>query len=156
MPDEKIFQPKPGQTDYTNTRWAPVVSCIVKHNGKILVVKRSSEVNVYPGKWNGIGGYLDDKKNLEEKVKEELFEETGIGEGEIKSVKLGEIFDGDDPEIGKTWVIHPVLVEVETDKISLDWEAEEYRWIDPQEAENLDTTPGFKKIVKDFFHLSEN
>ncbi len=151
MLDKKIFKPKPGQTDYTNMRWAPVVSCIVKHNDKILIVKRSRDIKLYPGLWNGIGGFLDDKKSLEGKIKEELEEETGIKENEIISIKAGEIFDLDDPAIGKTWIIHPAFVEVSTDMIVLDWEAEEYRWIDPDELKDFKAVAGFTKIVKNFF-----
>ncbi len=151
-----IFQPKLGQTDYTNVRWAPVVSCVIKHEGKILLVKRSKNMNLYPELWNGIGGFLDDGKSLEEKVREELNEEAGIKESEIISIKHGEIFDLDDQAIGKTWIIHPALVEVSTDKIVLNWEAEEYRWISMDELKNFDVTAGFMKIVGDFFNLPEN
>lgn len=153
MTDEREFKPKPGQTDYTNARWAPVVSCVIKHGGKILVVKRSASMRFYPGLWNGIGGFLDDQKSLEEKVKEELLEETGIGADNIESIKLGEIFDADDPAAGKTWVVHPVLVEVKTDKVVLDWEAEEYKWIEPKEVLGLGVAAGFDRVVRNFFNL---
>lgn len=149
--DERIFKPRPGQTDYTNARWAPVVSCVLKHNDKILIVKRSRDMKIYPDLWNGIGGFLDDDKSLEEKIKEELAEETGIKENEIISIKHGEIFDLDDPVIGKTWVIHPALVEISTENIVLDWEAEEYRWIDPEEIKKFDVAEGFDRIVRGFF-----
>lgn len=149
--DERIFKARLGQTDYTNARWAPVVSCVLKHGDKILIVKRSHDMKIYPNLWNGIGGFLDDEKSLEEKIREELGEETGITENEIISIKYGEVFDLDDPSIGKTWVIHPALVEISTDKIVLDWEAEEYKWISPKEVENFEVAAGFARIVKSFF-----
>lgn len=154
--DEKIFKPKPGQTDYTNARWAPVVSCILKHGDKILVVKRSREMKYYPGAWNGIGGFLDDNKSIDEKIKEELAEETGIKENEIISIKHGTVFDLDDPAAGKTWIIHPALVEISTDKITLDWEAEEYKWIAPDELKNADVVTGFMKVAGNFFIFPES
>lgn len=72
------FKPKPGQVDFTNIRWAPVINCVVKHQDKILLVKRSKELNLYPGYWNGISGFLDDQRSLTEKVEEEIKEELGI------------------------------------------------------------------------------
>src|SRR3989344_8330151 len=153
---KKVFKPKPGQTDYTNVRWAPVINCVVKHGDKILIVKRSSNMKFYPGQWNCIGGFLDDDKNLEEKVKEEMLEELEIEGKDIISMRLGEIFDFDDPRLGKTWIIHPALVEVKTDKIVLDWEGEDYRWVKPDELAGFEITPSLKKIIKDFFHLPEN
>jgi len=153
------FKPKPGQIDFTEARWTPVINCIVKFKdrfdklpaGKILIVKRSRELHLYPGKWNSIGGFLDDAKSLEEKVKEELSEELGIHEQDIASIRLGEIFDLDDPNYKKTWVIHPVLVEVKSDKIRLDWEAEEYKWVTLAEIKNFDTVFGFDKVVDKLF-----
>ena len=153
MDDKRIFKPKPGQVDYTNIRWAPVINCVVKHGDKILIVKRNSKMKFYPGWWNGLGGFLDDDQSIEEKVKEEIWEEIGIKESDIISIKLGEIFDFDDPELKKTWIIHPVLAEVKTDKVSIDWEAEDYRWIKPAELADFEITPSFKRIVESFFRL---
>lgn len=151
MDNKKNFQPKSGQVDYTNIRWAPVINCVVKHGDKILIVRRSSKLKFHPGWWNGLGGFLDDNKNLEEKVEEEIREETGISAEDIISIKIGEIFDEDDTKFGKTWIVHPVLAEVKTDKVVLDWEAEDYRWIKPEELTNFKITAGFKKVVRNFF-----
>ena len=142
------FIPKPGQIDFTHARWAPVINCVVKYNDKILLVERSAELNLYPGYWNGISGFLDDHCSLEEKVKDELQEELGMGEKHIKSICLGEIFDQEALEYKKTWVVHPVLVEVDTDKIMLDWETKNYQWIPPDEAEKLKLLPGFDRVLK--------
>jgi isopentenyldiphosphate isomerase len=142
------FRPKPGQIDFTHAQWAPVINCAVKYKDKILVVQRSSELNFYPGYWNGISGFLDDKKSLEQKVEEELREELGIAKKYIKKIKLGEIFDQDELKYKKTWIVHPILVEVATDKIKLDWESQNYRWIKSHEAKKLKLLPGFDKVLE--------
>lgn len=145
------FHPKRGQVDYTHARFAPVINCVVQNGNKFLIVKRNSAMRLYPGYWNGIAGFLDDRKSFEEKVKEELREEAGIKARDILSIKLGEIFDLDDPKYRKTWIVHPVLVKVKTKRITLDWEAEDYRWILPREIKRFNTTPNFKKVLKTFF-----
>ncbi|NBX51333.1 NUDIX hydrolase, partial [bacterium] len=70
--------PKTGQVDYANIRYAPVVNCVVHREGKILMIQRSAEMDLHPHHWNGISGFLDDEKTIEEKVLEELQEEGGI------------------------------------------------------------------------------
>ncbi len=145
------FKAKPGQVDYTHARWAPVINCVVQNGSKFLIVKRNSSMRLYPGYWNGIAGFLDDRKTLEEKVKEELCEEAGIKASDILSIKLGEIFDLDDPKYRKTWIVHPVLVKVKHRKIRLDWEAEEYRWISAKEIKRFKITPNFEKVLKALF-----
>lgn len=144
----KKFQPKPGQTDFTNIRYAPVVNCVLFHEGKILLVKRSSDLKFYPNVWNGISGFLDDEKSFDEKVKEEILEEVGVTEENIISIRRGEIFHQEELAYGKTWIVHPVLVEVNTDAVTLDWESQQYRWLSIDEAKTLDLLPGFDEVLK--------
>lgn len=142
------FKPKSGQIDYTKARWAPVINCVVKYKDKILVVQRSSELNFYPGYWNGISGFLDDKRGLKEKVRDELKEEAGISKKDIISIHLGKIFHQEALKYKKTWIVHPVLVEVKTDKIKLDWEAKNYKWIRFNEVRKLKLLPGFDEVLE--------
>jgi 8-oxo-dGTP pyrophosphatase MutT (NUDIX family) len=143
-----IFKPKSEQVDYTNARWAPVINCVLKYMDKILVVKRSKELFFYPGYWNGVSGFLDNQRSLSEKVADEIEEELGIPKSKIEQIRLGEIFDQEEPKYKKTWIVHPVLVEVKTDKVKLDWEAEDYKWFTPKEAKKLKLLPGFDEVLR--------
>ena len=146
------FKPKSGQVDYTTARWAPVINCVLKHKNKLLVVQRSKEINFYPGYWNGVSGFLDDRRSLQQKVTEELKEELGIPKTGIKRIRLGEIFDQEEPKYRKTWIVHPVLVEVATDKVKLDWEARHYGWFTMNEVKRLKLLPGFDEVLKRLSH----
>ncbi len=145
------FKPKLGQVDYTNARWAPVINCVLRYGNKILVVQRSESLNFYPGYWNGVSGFLDDQRSLDEKVSDELREELGILKTKIKRIRLGEIFDQEELKYKKTWIVHPVLVEVKTDKVKLDWEARNYKWTTLREAKKLKLLPGFDKVLEKLF-----
>lgn len=147
-PQKPAFKPRPGQTDFSKARWAPVVNCAVIYKDKILVVQRSRSLNFYPGYWNGISGFLDDQRSLEEKVADELREELGITASKIISIRRGEIFDQEEPKYKKTWIIHPVRVELSTNNIRLDWEAENYRWVTVAQAKKLTLLPGFDEVLK--------
>ena len=105
-------------------------------------------MRLYPRYWNGISGFLDDKRNLKEKVRDELREEIGIKKKDIASIRLGRIFDQEAPKYKKTWIVHPVLVIVKTNKIKLDWEAEDYKWIKPRGAKKFKLLPGFGLVLK--------
>lgn len=153
MKKETKFKPRPGQVDFTNIRWAPVINCVVKHGRKILIVERSNNLRLYPGYWNGISGFLDDERNLEQKVQDEIGEELGIKKKDIISIRLGNIFDQEAPKYKKTWIVHPVLVEVKTDQVTLDWEAEKHRWLLPKEAMKQKLLPGFDQVIQSFFKV---
>ncbi|HOW60351.1 MAG TPA: NUDIX domain-containing protein [Candidatus Moranbacteria bacterium] len=144
----KKFKPKKGQIDYTNARWTPVINCVLKYGNRILLVQRNKNLNFYPGYWNGISGFLDDKRSLKEKVCDEIGEELGISKNKIKSIKIGEIFDQEERKYKKTWIVHPVLVEVKTNEIKLDWEAENFKWIYMKNIKKLRLLPGFSNVIK--------
>ncbi len=145
------FVLKPGQVDFTNIRWAPVINCVLKHKDKILLLQRSGESNFYPNYWSGISGFLDDNKSLKEKVEEELREEVGISKKNIKKISLGQIFNQEAPKYKKTWIVHPVLVEVATDKLKTDWESRGFKWLKLSEAKKLKLLPGFDEVLKNLF-----
>lgn len=153
MKKQPKFKPRPGQVDFTNVRYCPVINCIVKYKSKILVVQRSAHMRLYPNYWNGISGFLDDKRSLEEKVRDELREELGIKQRYIVSIRLGQIFDQEAPKYQKTWIVHPVLVTVSTDQITLNWEAQNYRWLRPKEVITYQLLPGFDQVLKSFFKI---
>lgn len=145
------FKPKPGQIDYTHIRRAPVVNCVVRYGDKILLVRRNERMKFYPGYWNGISGFLDDTKSVREKAEEEVREEAGIEASRIRAIREGAVFEQDEPEYDKTWIVHPVLVDVNTNEIRLDWEAEDYRWVTPEEAKKFKLLPGFGKVLEILF-----
>jgi isopentenyldiphosphate isomerase len=142
------FKTKPGQIDFTHARWAPVINCVLKFKNKILIVQRNKDLNFYPSYWNGISGFLDDDRKLKQKVQDELNEELKISKKQIAKIKLGEIFDQEEQKYKKTWIVHPVFVEVTTDKINLDWEAENYKWIKFNEIKEYKLLPGFDKVIE--------
>lgn len=143
-----LFKAKSGQVDYTHVRWVPVINCVLKYQDRILVVQRSEELHFYPGYWNGVSGFLDDQRSLEQKVSDELKEELGIQKSKIKRIILGEIFDQEEPKYKKTWIVHPVLVKVGTEKITLDWEAKRYQWLSLGEVQKLKLLPGFDEVLR--------
>lgn len=149
--DKIPFTPKPGQIDFTPARYAPVINCLVFYKGKILIVKRSKISEYYPNYWSGISGFLDDSKTIKEKTKEELFEELGIKPHQIKKIKTGPVFEYESRLYNKVWIAHPVLAEILTDKLTLDWEADDAKWIAPSEVKNYKLAPGFMTVFNFFF-----
>jgi isopentenyldiphosphate isomerase len=113
-----------------------------------LLLKRSDKVRVYQGLWNSVAGYLDEFRPLKEKAHEELREELGINANIIKQTKLGHPYELTDDKAKKTWVIFPVLVELNKEPaIKLDWEHADYKWIDPADLKSFDIVPDLDKTL---------
>ncbi|HSX30519.1 MAG TPA: NUDIX domain-containing protein [Candidatus Saccharimonadales bacterium] len=148
---EPKFVAKHGQVNYTDIRYAPKVHVVVTHSNKILCVRRSTDMRLYPGQWDWVSGFLDDDQSIEDKASQQLGEELGMAPEYIVNVKRGQIIIEEAPEYQKTWFIVPVLAEISTDKFTLDWEASSGQWFSLDELKTLDMVPGSLPLAAQFF-----
>jgi len=138
------FVLKKGQIDYRRRTIVPVVNCLLMHRGRLLLVKRTHQTRFYPGYWHCIAGFLDDNKNVLQKAREEIYQETGIRRKDIVYLKSKKIVSAYDHRYRKQWIIHYVLAQVKTEVVKLDWEATEYKWV------RLDQFCGMRKLIPAF------
>ena len=124
-----------------------VVTSILTKDGKILLLKRGQRVSTYRGKWAGVSGYLEENETPLERAIREIEEETGLSREEIKLLKQGEIMEFVDENTGRTWRIHPFLFKIDREEIKIDWEHEEYRWIEREELKEYDTVPKLEDVI---------
>ena len=109
---------------------------------RLLLVRRSGRVGSYHSHWAGISGFIEKDVSPEEQAYTEIREETGLQKEQVRLLRRGEVVEHIDEELGRRWLVHPFLVEVlEPEAIKLDWEAEEMRWIAPEELGNYETVP---------------
>lgn len=127
-----------------------VVTCLLEHDGKILLLKRSTLVGTYRGLWGGVAGFVEELEDPYDTALKEISQETSVGLDEITLIKKGDPIEVLDTYEGKRydWVVYPFLFHVQ-DKtlVRLDWEHEEYRWVSPSEVKKLATVPGLDEVV---------
>ena len=127
------------------------VTCLLLHRGKLLILKRSTQVKTYKGLWGGVAGYIEENEKPYETALKEIREEVKLSENDVKFQKKGEIVSFTDEYEGQRydWVIHPFVFQVEKkDKIQIDWEHSLYKWIAPSELSRYHTVPHLKEIVQ--------
>ncbi len=123
---------------------ARVVTCFLLRRtpggDEILLLRRSQEVGTYRGRWAGISGYLE-KEPLAQAYAE-IQEEAGLGKKDVRLLRAGEPLVVVDAAGDRRWIVHPFLFEVSRpEKVQLDWEHVESRWIRPQEIRQYETVP---------------
>jgi len=130
-----------------------VVTCLlINEDGKLLILRRSRMVKTYKGLWGGVAGYIEENEKPYETALKEIREEVGIEKKNAALIREIEPFEFDDfhDERKYDWFIHPFLFKIKVvEKLKIDWEHSEYKWIDPSEIENFDTVPYFKDIVSE-------
>ena len=140
-----------GRIDYTHATEAAVLDCIVLCEGRILLLKRSDKVGWLKNRWHTIAGFLDEEKSLRSKALNELYEETGINEGIVKSVRCAEPFQNKDEH--KTWIVHPVLIELSYEPtVTLDWENTDYVWVYPKDIAEYKVIDSVSRIIALFLN----
>ncbi len=139
-----------GRIDYTHASIAPIVACVIEFEGKILIVKRSTKVTGYNGKWDVVTGYIDNPNvsSIEHTVIE-LEEEIGINEESIGEIKIKNTYRYLDPQVKKTLLVFPVRVRLKSKPtIKLNEENTDFKWINPKDAGRYDSVPELDKSIK--------
>lgn len=131
----------------------PVVTCFLRHEGKLLLLRRSDAVGSYPGRWGAVAGHVaasDGDPTAPEREpidagREEIAEETGIETATL--VRAGDPFVVEDSDRGTRWCVHPFLFDVETSSlgedvtVATDAETSEYAWVHAPEIRRRETVP---------------
>jgi 8-oxo-dGTP pyrophosphatase MutT (NUDIX family) len=123
-----------------------VVTCFLESDGEILILRRSEQVGSYQGRWAGVSGYVE--TTPDEQALVEIREEAGLSGEDLKLIRKGKPLSVEDEKLGVRWIVHPYLFRIKArDKVRLDWEHKEARWIKPREMDNYQTVPMLKETL---------
>jgi 8-oxo-dGTP diphosphatase len=123
-----------------------VVTCFLESDGELLILRRSEKVGSYQGRWAGVSGYVE--TTPDEQALVEIEEEVGLSGDDLQLVKKGEPLSVEDAGLGVRWLVHPYLFHISNrDKVRIDWEHKEARWIKPQKIVNFQTVPMLKETL---------
>ena len=119
-----------------------VVTCFLEQGGKIPLFRRSQRVGTYRGKWAGISGYVEAGNTPFEQALKEMREEARLDREDIELVKEGEPLEVIDEQLERKWIVHPYRFRLSNpDKIEIDWDHTELKWIDPEDIGRYETVP---------------
>lgn len=123
-----------------------MITAFLRYENKILLVRRSEAVGTYRGRWSGISGYLENEP-LEQAFLE-ILEETRLTRSDVRLVSKGKPVQVADQERGIEWTVYPFLFDIDDrDRIELDWENIEMRWVAPDEFNQYRTVPSLKAAL---------
>ena len=128
-----------------------LVSAIIAHKDKFLIIKRSASEKIFPKKWEFPSGKVEFGESLGDALKREVEEETGLT---IKTSKFlssrSYTFEYQDDEGYKTR--HNIelmfIVRVNEGKIRLSKAHEDISWVKPEESKSYDIFKDLPKILK--------
>jgi 8-oxo-dGTP pyrophosphatase MutT (NUDIX family) len=141
--DRAVVDADEGTLELPDVEERPVVTGIVRHKGRILLLQRSNSVGSYRGQWAGVSGYIEKGEQPEAAAWRELEEELGLGRARLAKASAPERFR--DREV--VWTVHPFLFDVKEPKVKVDWEHQGYEWVSPKDVSRFPTVPGLQRLV---------
>ena len=118
-----------------------VITAFLFRDCKVLFFRRSSSVGSYQGRWAGVSGYLESPTALEQAFTE-LSEEAGLNREDVTFLSAGSPLSVVDKSLLIRWIVNPFLFRLERpEKLRLNHEHTEYRWLPPEKMHSLDTVP---------------
>ncbi|WP_254279766.1 NUDIX domain-containing protein [Haloarcula marina] len=121
-----------------------VVTCFLRNDGEVLLLRRSDAVGSYPGKWGGVAGHVaddaDTDRDPETAARAEIAEETGLGDA-ATLVAAGDPFPVDDEARGTRWLVNPFLFDCASRAVTTNEETVETAWVHPPEILRRETVP---------------
>jgi 8-oxo-dGTP pyrophosphatase MutT (NUDIX family) len=125
-----------------------IVTSFIKNNNKILILKRSDKVRSMKGLWSGVSGIIENNERPVDRAIIEIYEEIGIKKDEITLIKSEEKIKILSPQYeNHEWEVFSYLFETKVEKIKLNWENSDFRWIGFNELKNYETVPSLERIL---------
>ena len=133
-----------------------VTVLLINDEKKLLILKRSNRVRTYKGMWGGVAGYIEENEKPYQTAFKEIKEEVGLENEDVEllnyldPISFTDFYEG----IRYDWEIFSFLFKIKkNNKIKIDWEHSEYRWIAPSQIKKFDTVPHFKEIVSKLLNI---
>ena len=115
-----------------------VVTCMLRHESAVLLLRRSAAVGSYAHRWGGVAGYAEG--DPDRAAWREIEEETGLEEA-VTPVRRGEQFTVEDTDLKTRWIVHPYLFDCAHRRVRLNEETTEAAWVSPPELLRRPTVP---------------
>lgn len=122
-----------------------VVTGVLLHKGKILILKKAPDDYNYPNRWSFCSGYVKEFESAEDTVLREIKEETSLS---AKITKTGNIIEVIDKNKDARWVVAVFLCETESSSVKLCHENVDFRWVKQDEINDYDFVPGLDKNLQ--------
>ena len=132
-----------------------MTTAFVFHDDNVLMIKRSVNKKIHPGKWAGIGGHIE-KHELnvpKEACLREIHEETGLKETDLSTLELRYIvFSKKKNEIWQQFVYIGYSMKQETGHTN----EGELHWISKNEVMNLTMPVTHQSILGHYLNTQIN
>ncbi|WP_181685998.1 NUDIX domain-containing protein [Halorhabdus salina] len=114
-----------------------VVTCFLRQEGEVLLLRRSEAVDSYPSRWAAVSGHAEGDQDAA--ARREISEETGLDH--VTLIREGAPFDVVDEDRGTRWIVHPYFFDSDDRTVEPNWETSAVEWVHPTAIRRRVTVP---------------
>ena len=112
-----------------------IAKAVVIKDGKALLLKRSNYMKKYAGEWDLPGGHVQEEESIEDGLRREVEEETGL---KIKSPK----------KLSSDGRMHYYRAEADSSEVKLSEEHTEYKFVSAEDLEEMEIPSKYLKPLE--------
>jgi ADP-ribose pyrophosphatase YjhB (NUDIX family) len=138
--------------NYKKTR--VIVCAVIEKNNSLLFGRKKEKMGPYPNAWHLLGGGVNDGESLNDAIRREIKEESGI---EVKITRsLGFAEDLEPNKSGKTthYIFLTFLAKYVSGEIKADDDIKRLAWIEKEELTKIKLTKPSLRLFKEIGYLS--
>lgn len=122
------------------------VSVLVRHEGRVLLVKRGRAP--FAGQWSLPGGHVEGGETLAGAAAREVREETGITVDALRQIDLIEVVSrGADDGLARHFVLVVFAARYHSGTVTAGDDAAETHWLAPAEFAGLQLTEETRRVI---------
>ena len=136
-----------GLVEIRGVRTVNVATACLWDGTCILLLRRRDDAPSFPGRWSAVSGVVEPGETPLETAVREVREETGI---DIKSADM--VREGTPVMVRERdviWRVHPFLFRTVRQRVTLDWENADFRWVPVEELPDLPLVPMLLDVVRE-------
>lgn len=119
------------------------VGALLRRDGRLLMVRTRK----WSGKWGIPGGKIERGETAGEALEREVFEETGLRVRDARFVMVQDCVDPPEFHRPAHFLLLNYSAEAEPGEVRLNDEAEEFRWVTPEEAAAMDLNGPTRRLL---------
>lgn len=124
-------------------RFKIIQKALVERDGKLLLIRRSENDAIFPGKWDLPGGTVEFGEGLTDSIRREVLEETGLLPDEVKQLgTCSYVYDGRSQQ----FIVIAYLIESYHGRLALSHEHSQHAWLTMEQTLNYDITETLRHI----------
>ena len=132
-------------------RYARVATAVLTNCGRVLLVRRSVQMDTMPGVWSCVSGVVEGGEAAVDRALAEIREETGMAPSDVSLLRTGGPLLVEDPAGGRRpragWEVVPFLFEARSWRVRLNWENSDYAWVGRSGLGAYETVPRLAEVV---------